>query len=60
MVDVQREAHLVDVEVLGTVHVRDRNHHELELVLHDSALPGASLVTMMLVIIMMDWQGRRN
>jgi hypothetical protein len=34
MVDVQREAGLLGVELLRTVHVRDGNHHELELEIH--------------------------
>ena len=37
VVDVDVEAHLVGVERLGTVDVRDRNHHELELEVHGIA-----------------------
>src|SRR5207237_7335271 len=34
MVDVQIEAALLYVELLGAVHVRYRNQHDLELVIH--------------------------
>jgi hypothetical protein len=34
VVDVQLKAGFLDVEVLGAVHVRDRNHHQLKLPVH--------------------------
>jgi hypothetical protein len=37
-VDVLREAHLVDVEGLGAVHVGDRHRYELELHVHGARL----------------------
>ena len=37
VVDVQIEAGLLDLEGLGAVHVRDMNHHEFELQVHDAA-----------------------
>jgi hypothetical protein len=36
VVDVQIEAALLDVEGLGAVHVRDGNHHEFKLAVHDA------------------------
>jgi hypothetical protein len=36
VIDVQVEAELVDVELLGTIHVRDGDQHEFELEIHDA------------------------
>jgi hypothetical protein len=37
VVDIQIEAHLLGVEALGAVHVRDGEQHELELEVHGAA-----------------------
>jgi hypothetical protein len=43
VVDVQGEAGLVGVEILGAVDVRDRHDHELELEVHVTLLSGDRL-----------------
>jgi hypothetical protein len=37
VIDVQIKADLLGVEGLGAVHVRNGNHHEFELPIHDAA-----------------------